>query len=538
MNNRRIIELSFVSVITASVIFFSFRATDAFDTHAEIFQKTKIFTEILLKIVDEYVDEKDADVLLDRAIGSLMDELDPHSNFLGPRAFENMSERFMGFQGIGIQFRMLEDKITVMRVLRDGPSERAGLKMGDRIIKIEGESAIGLEQPEVPPLLKGPAGTRVNITLERLGIGELDISITRGQAYVESIKYYYMIDDVTGYIHLETFSRTSSSELSRALRFLQGRGMEKLVFDLRENTGGLLPQAIEISDRFLSGNKSIVKTKGRIPSSNGEFNSTSSPNDIKVPMIILVDEQSASASEIVSGALQDWDRALVIGSTTFGKGLVQSQTQFDDRSALLLTIGRWYTPLGRLIQKDYENKTRQQYRLDAGSEEFNAEIREREDRPTFTTPMGRTVYGGGGITPDFDVEAGFVMSPTVYRLTPSVRSLIIDNQSTYEPFFQYGQEFSVKNEGKWASVKEFIAEYDFVGTDFDNFIQFLNEKNMKFNEEDFDEESKIVLAWNVRNRIAEFLWGDEGKIISAAKDYDALLNALEYFPEAEKLSKN
>ncbi|MCH7781641.1 S41 family peptidase [candidate division KSB1 bacterium] len=537
MNFRRIILLSFVSVLTVSLIFFSFRVTDAFDTQAEIYQKTRIFTSILLKIIDEYVDEKDPDVLLDRAIAALMEDLDPHSNFVGPRAFENMSERIMGYQGIGIQFRMIENKITVMRVLRDGPSERAGLKMGDRIIKIEGENAIGMEQAEVPILLKGPTGTRVNVTLERPGIGEIDVSITRGQAFLESVKYYFMLDDVTGYIHLETFSRTSSSEMDRALRHLQGQGMERLVFDLRENTGGLLPQAIEVADKFLGGNKSIVKTKGRIPSSNGEFNSTDSPADIKVPMIVLVDEQSASASEIVSGALQDWDRALIVGKTTFGKGLVQSQTQFDDRSALLLTIGRWYTPLGRLIQKDYTNKSRQQYRQDAASESFNLENRQREDRPTFTTPMGRTVYGGGGVTPDIDLESNFVLSPAYYMLTPSVRALLQNNQS-YEPYFQYGQDFAVKNADRWSSAREFVEDYALEGAEYDSFIQFLNDKNMNFDEQDFDDESKVILEWNVRNRIAEFLWGDEGKMISAAKDYEALMNALEYFPEAEKLSKN
>ena len=300
MKNRLMLYIVSLSVISASITFFSFRITDVFDTHAEIYQKTKIFTEILVKIVDEYVDEKDSDVLIDKAINAMMQELDPHSNFLPPREFGQMSDRFMGYEGIGIQFRMLESKITVMHVLRGGPSERAGLKLGDRIIKIEGNDAIGLGQNDVPPLLKGPAGTRVSVTIERPGVGEFDVTITRGQAFVESIKYYYMVDDITGYIYLESFSRTTTGELERALRQLEGQGMKRLVFDLRENTGGLLPQAIEVSDKFLSGNKLIVKTKGRMPSASGEFNSTDSPADIKYPMIVLIDEQSASVSEIVS----------------------------------------------------------------------------------------------------------------------------------------------------------------------------------------------------------------------------------------------
>ena len=531
MNNRRYFLIGVLVIFLVSLLFFSSRVIEAIENQADIFQKTKIFTEILMNITERYVDEIDPNMLVDKAINSMIEELDPHSNLIPPREYDRMSDRFLGYQGIGISFLMIQDKISVMRVLSDGPSERAGLKLGDRIVKIEGESAIGITTSEVQLLLKGPAGTKVNVTIERPGADSpFDVTITRGQAFVESIRYFYMLDDVTGYLKIDTFSSTTGDELARVLQQLEGQGMEKLVLDLRGNTGGLLPQAIEVTDKFLSGKKLIVQTKGRAPEANSEHNSTDSPLDVKYPMIILIDELSASASEIVSGALQDWDRALIIGKTSFGKGLVQSQILFDDHSAFLLTIGRWYTPLGRLIQKEYENKSRLQYRIDARSDSLNILRQQSEDQPTFTTPMGRTVYGGGGITPDIEIGMRDYADSSNFDL--------YNNNPTDNPWFRYAQEYAIKNPNKWDNVDDFSQEYNLEGTELENFIKFLKDNNFRFNEQLLREESHDLNGLAIRRYIAEFLWGDIGYIKAHVVNDNVLWEALEYFPEAEKLVKN
>ena len=530
MNRHRYLIIGLGIIIVLSVVFFSFRIFNTFDSHADLYMKTKIFTETLVHIADEYVDDIDFDFLVDKAINAMIEELDPHSNYVPANAYGRMTDQFMGYQGIGITFKMVDDKITVMRVLRNGPAERAGIQLGDHIIKIENDDVLGIEQDVVPTLLKGPIGTTVSVTIERPGLNEqFDVIFTRGQAFLESIRYYFMIDDTTGYVQLERFSRTSNQELQRVLRRLEGQGMKRLVFDLRNNTGGLLPQALEVSDSFLDGNKLIVKTVGRHPTANSEFNSTDSPTDVRIPMIVLINERSASASEIASGALQDWDRALILGKTSFGKGLVQSQIKFDDKSALLLTIGRWYTPLGRLIQKEYDNKSRQQYRSDATDDSLNSARIASEDRPTFTSPKGRMVYGGGGITPDHELDSDISASEFVFR----IRSL-----PNRDPIFNFSQIYALEHQNTWDNVDTFIEEFTFINDDIERFKSFLADGDFEYTEEDFTEEVIRELELWVRVQTGEFLWGDEGRIKSFSVIDNVLWNSLEYFPEAENLINN
>ncbi len=527
MNTRRYIAAGLGITLLFSALFFGFKVINAFDKRAELFLKTKIFTEALVHITDEYVDDIDSDVLVDKAINAMIEELDPHSNYVPANAYGRMTDQFLGYQGIGITFRMLDDKITVISVLRDGPSERAGLKLGDRIIKIEGQDALGIDQNIVPTMLKGPTGTKVSVTIERYGDEEpFDVTITRGQAFLESLKYYFMMDDETGYIKLKRFARTSDTELERVLRRLEGQGMKRLVFDLRQNTGGLLPQAVDISDRFLKGNKLIVKTKGRHPTSNSEYSSTDSRFDVDIPMLILIDGSSASASEIVSGALQDWDRAIIVGKSSFGKGLVQSQIQFDDESALLLTIGRWYTPLGRLIQKDYENKSRQQYRSDSLNDSLNTVQKNNAERPVFVSPQGRKVYGGGGITPDYELESELSATEFVSGFYSKVNN---------DPIFNFSQKYAFNHKETWNNVDEFVQGFSIQTDDLETFKSMLEEGEFEFTDEDFTEEVISELELRFRRQIGEFLWGNEGWIKSSSIIDDVLWKSLDYFPEAEKL---
>jgi len=528
MKKRMIILSVVMSVIIISSVFFSFKVIDIVGTRGDILLKTKIFTDIIWLISDEYVDEVDSDQLFTTAIQAMLDELDPHSQYVPPRRYEDMSERFLGYQGIGVQFRMVDNKITIMRVLRDGPSERAGLKLGDRIIEIEGKNAVGMKQDDVPALLKGPQGTRVRVTVERAGVAEpFEVEITRGQAFVESIKYFYMLDEVTGYINLETFSKTSIKELDYAVRILENQGMKRLVFDLRGNGGGLLPQAKEVSDKFLDGGKVIVETKGRTRMSNQVYKSESDPGDVDFPMIVLINEESASASEIVSGALQDWDRAIVVGKTSFGKGLMQTQIEFEDHSALLLTTGRWYTPLGRLIQKPYENKSNEQYRMDAMSDSLNKEREQEIDRPEFTTPLGRIVYGGGGITPDYEITSTNLVSRYAIEMNAF---------SAEQPIFRYAQEITVKNPDKWNDVYELIENYSLDGAELEKYKTFMDKINYKYDNENL-EKYKGDIEKYIEANMAQFLWGDEAYWRVFQVGDNVLADSQKYFSDAVKLQR-
>ncbi len=535
MKKSRYLSVTLITLISVSVIFFSFTFFQQYDNERNILRKTKIFYQVIQHIMDDYVDEVDVERLINKAIEAMMEEIDPHSNYLPPQNFERMSEMFLGYEGIGVQFRMINGKPTVMHVLKDGPSERAGIQLGDRIIGADGKDLVGLAQDDIPPILKGPRGTRVKVMIERPGTeNPIPVTITRGRAIQESVRYYYMIDDKTGYIKLDTFSRTTGSEIQRAIKILESRGMEKLVFDLRQNTGGLLSQAIEVADQFMKGGKKIVETRGRIPSANNVYKSSESPADFTEAMIVIVDENSASASEVVSGALQDMDRALIVGKNTFGKGLMQNQIQFEDRSALVLTTGRWYTPLGRLIQKEYDNKSRAEYQRDARNDSLNTMRDLDEDRPSYKTPSGRIVYGGGGIRPDVELDATDFVNGDVFWL---------ENFSAPQPIFLYAQEFSIKHKNRWKDYSDFMMNYNFDKTEQQKFIDYYKTATAGAEGQvkalyDRAIENMGDIGIYFKARVAEFLWGDEARIRVLTKDDNVLKKSLTHFEKAESLIKN
>lgn len=528
MRKRSFITAGLITVITFSVFFFSFRAADQFnETTNDVLIKSRILYKVLENVMNNYVDDVDMSKIIDTAINSIVTELDPHSNYLPPRNYDRMNERFMGYEGIGVQFRMVDKKVTVLRVMRNGPSQKAGLILGDRIVGVEGESIVGKSQDEIPLLLKGPRGTRVNVTIERLGVDKpIDITITRGRTILESVKYYFMIDKTTGFLKLDLFSRTTAADIEFAITNLEAQGMERLIFDLRGNGGGLLSQAVEVADKFLSGGNKIVETKGRIPSANSIYNARTSPNDFTKPLIVLIDEGSASASEVVSGALQDNDRAIVIGKDSFGKGLMQNQFMFEDKSALVLTIGRWYTPLGRLIQKNYDDKSRDEYRNDARNDSLTTLREMDEDRPKFTTPKGRIVYGGGGIKPDFKIESTNFVSGYASNLAYSPANEL--------PIFQHAQEYAIDNKNKWKDVYDFMKNYKLEGKVYEDLKNskhivadvFTHELTDKYK----DDIEKFFKA-----RVAEFLWGDDGYIKVSVTNDNVLEEAIKHFDAAEKL---
>jgi carboxyl-terminal processing protease len=390
----------------------------------------------------KYVDTVSMDTLGDNAIDGMLAHLDPHSVFIPAVDLSEVNEDLQGnFEGIGVEFQIFDDTVNVMNVLTEGPSDKAGLRVGDKFIKV-GDSVVagnGINNDKIRRMLRGPGASKVTITLLRAGEGNRsrEIVITRGTIPLPSVDVAYMINKETGYIRINKFSETTHGEFARALMKLQTQGLQRLILDLRDNGGGILGQSIEIADDFLDGDKLIVYTVGA-RSPKVEYRCRRDGLFEKGKLVLLTDEGTASASEVLTGALQDWDRATVIGRRTFGKGLVQEQYQLTDGSALRLTIARYYTPTGRSIQKPY----------DKGHDDYNEEVMKRfhdgevlhgdssHSGPAYKTlgPEKRTVFGGGGITPDI-----FVSFDTS-TLSRSITSLYVNgtlNRFIYSYYIQH-----------------------------------------------------------------------------------------------------
>lgn len=356
-----------------------------------------------------YVDSIKLDTLYDRIIPKLLSELDPHSEFIPAKDFEKVNESLEGeFDGIGIVFNASTDTIMVLSVIPQGPSDKAGLRAGDRIIRIDGRNVAGQKIPQdsMMKLMRGPRRSHVKLSLQRHGLKELvEVDVERGAIELHSLETSFMLDKESGigFVRLSQFARTSHAEMRKAINSLKAEGMESLIIDLRGNGGGFLDQAILIANDLLPDNKLIVYTEDREGRQQRQYSRDGSHPDLDV--VVLVDELSASSSEILAGALQDNDRGLVIGRRTFGKGLVQTQIPFADGSAIRLTVARYYTPTGRSIQKPYTNGDEQAYQMDIinrynRNEFFSADSIHLDTTLRYTTPGGRTVYGGGGIMPD------------------------------------------------------------------------------------------------------------------------------------------
>src|SRR5262245_8130209 len=372
-----------------------------------VYQQARLFDDVLAHVADYYVDSLDERQLYQMAIDGMLEQLgDPYSVFLKADDFRQLSEATTGnYSGLGIQIDVRGGWITVIAPLPDTPAERAGVQTGDRIIELDSRSTEGWNQEKAVKELRGPVGAKAELLIRRTGIDQpIKFSLTRATIHIRSVdpRISMMLDDRVGYIALSPVSESSAREVAAAVDTLLKQGMKSLIFDLRNNPGGLLDQGVAVSDLFLDPGKAIVETRGRAPGSSHEFSDSKPQQWPNLPIVVIVNGGTASAAEIIAGALQDHDRAVLVGTPTFGKGLVQSFWRLTPETGLKLTTARWYTPSGRTIQRVTRNEAEQEAQVIAAQ-------RGQDSKPdttlTFKTDAGRTVYGGGGIRPDIYVVA-------------------------------------------------------------------------------------------------------------------------------------
>lgn len=490
----------------------------------------------LLRLIDSYyVDSANVDKLTEKAIVSVLADLDPHSVYISKDEVERMNEPLIGsFDGIGISFNIFKDTLLVSATIPGGPSEKVGLRAGDRILNVDGKNigGIGLKNSDVFKLLRGEKGTKVEIQILRKSVaGLLDFTIIRDKIPINSLDASYMIDETTGYIKLNRFSATTSDEFRDALAELSKSKLQNLVLDLRGNGGGYMKAAIEISDEFLSSNKLIVYTSG-INQAKREYKASVRGGFEVGKFAILVDEGSASASEIVTGAVQDWDRGVVIGRRSFGKGLVQQPFPLTDGSVVRLTTAHYYTPSGRCIQKPYEGV--ENYRADyrerlSHGEMFSADSVDFDQSQKYTTlENNRTVFGGGGIMPDLFIPMD---TSLYYQYFNKLRGKNILNSYALE----YVDNHREKLEKKYNSFEKFRTGF-VVSEDM---VEELVEQGEKEGIEK-DEESlaftKPMMKKELKALFARSIFSMNMFYQIYLQDDEAILKALEVFNNQEEYS--
>ena len=473
--------------------------------------------------VNDTYPEQDMYALTEQAVRGMMSRLDPHSVYIEPEDNERIQEEFAGkFQGIGIQFNVIDDTITVVTAISGGPSDRLGIRSGDRIVAIEDTSSIGYDNEQVVKRLRGEKGTQVDITILRPGASQLlSFTITRDDIPITTVDTHYMLDSSTGYVKVNRFAATTHEEFMGSVLDLLGKGMERLVLDLRNNPGGYMSQAIAIAEEFFPRGTELVSTRSRHARFTSGYDSRRDGNLQDMPVIVLVNQGSASASEIVSGAIQDHDRGLIVGKRTFGKGLVQQQYPLVDDSNIRVTISRYYTPSGRLIQKPFVDG-REAYSHEIGTRVIDASrdavefIESVPDSLIFHTRAGRTVYGGGGIVPDHIVEEDTTLSGYLFNF-------MIANQIDFDFVREYLDVSGEAFRAEWENdFERFRTDFEWDEEEKIRFVERLVDKGLQiddsFEEPEVTGDTLIVpssyieqTAWMSHGRLkaelARQVWG-------------------------------
>lgn len=494
------------------------------------------FNDVLTITEKYYVEPVEPHKMIEAAINGMLTKLDPHSVYIPASQVKNIEEQFRGdFEGIGVEFQIVDDTITVVSAISGGPSEALGIMAGDRIIKIDGQSSVGITNDQVREKLRGKSGTNVSVTIIRNGAPEpIRYDIIRDKIPLYSVDTHFMINNNTGYVSVSRFAETTYKELTDALYDLKDKGMKKLILDLRGNPGGYLNQAVKIADLFIKGDKKIVYTKGRRKEFDDEYDASQSSAFENMPLIILVNKGSASASEIVSGAVQDWDRGLIVGETTFGKGLVQRQFSLPDNSALRLTISHYYTPSGRLIQRNYKGlKDKNEYYEEAGDtteaqgDNISHTAEKDTTKPMFHTNSGRIVYGGGGITPDYIIKSDELTNYSVE---------LLKNNIFYQFVLNYIGTHGENIKSKYANdLDKFISGFKITDDVFKEFVNFAKAKKVEPDSEQLQKDKNYILV-RLKAQIARNYWKNEGWYKEMATFDNQVLKSLTLFNEAKDLA--
>tara|TARA_B100001057_G_scaffold405192_1_gene418047 strand:- start:404 stop:2020 length:1617 start_codon:yes stop_codon:yes gene_type:complete len=486
--------------------------------------------ELLSYLEFNYVDAIDLDSLQEEVIASTLESLDPHSSYIPIEELQDVTESMQGnFEGIGVQFQIIKDTIVVISPISGGPSQRTGIQAGDKIVKVDtmNVAGVGFTNKDVLKTLKGDKGTKVLLFVKRKNVDRLlEFNITRDKIPITSVDVSYMLNDQVGYIKVNRFSGTTEEEFISALDGLKSKGMNKLILDLRSNPGGYLSAAINMVDEFLPKGKTVVYTEGAFRNKQ-IYKSSNYGRFKKEKLIVLIDEGSASASEIVAGAIQDHDRGTIIGRRTFGKGLVQEQNQMSDGAAFRLTTARYYTPSGRCIQKPYTKNTDGYYK-ESLKRYTNGELYHKDsikiaDSLKFYTHEGRIVFGGGGISPDY-----FIPLDTAGR-SDWLYDVLAENMiNTF--VFDY-LDAHKKELSKYKSAAEFDDKFKINERVFNNFIEITKDIGIKGTIAEI-ENSKDWINMRLKALIARQQWNDEGFYRAVNKDDRMIVKALNLFNEA------
>ena len=502
---------------------------------SEFMKSMNKFRQILTFIENDYVDEVNSEKLIEEAIGSMLEELDPHTSYIPPKDLERIQYRLEdNYEGIGIEFNIFKDTIHVVSPISGGPSEKLGIRAGDKIVKVDGNNVagVGMNNQKVVGMLRGPGGSEVTVSITRDGQSEpLDYVIERAKIPQYSIDVSYMVDDKTGYIKIARFANSTYLEFKEALFKLKDQGMKNLVVDLTGNTGGYLNRAVQITDELLSGKQMIVYTDGKEKRYTEQHFSGEDGDFEEGSLVIMVDEGSASASEIVAGAIQDHDRGLIVGRRTFGKGLVQLPLDLNDGSELRLTISRYYTPSGRSIQKDYKAGDLKDYYMEAyeryeSGELYNSDSIKVNDSLIYKTDKGRIVYGGGGITPDFFVP-----------LDTSQNSRYLNQLFSSNSLPEYTVTFARENSEDLLEMgfEKFRTSFEVTDAMLDDLVSLAEDNKLPLNDKEFNS-SKLLLKQLIKAYIARGVWDNDGFYPIFNEQNEIFQKAIQLMEEAKLLA--
>ncbi len=520
-------HISIVTLLLLGIFALSPSGQAIFAQGSDFYDKWRDFQDMVKIINTNYVEDVDWDKTMIGAQNGLMEALDPHSVYIEAERNKEIEESFRGnFEGIGIEFDIIDDYITVITPIVGSPSDGL-LFPGDQIIKIDKTSAYKITRDGVFDKLRGPKGSRVDLEIARMGESELvPITIYRDKIPIYSVLAKFVMEDGTGYILLNRFAATTSSEVISAITELQALGMERLIIDLRNNSGGYMDEVIKMVDFILPGGEKILSTKGRLKNANEEMYSKKKPTFYKQPIITLINRGSASASEIFAGALQDLDRGIVVGETSFGKGLVQRQYPLRDGSAVRVTVARYYTPSGRLIQRHYEKGDAADYYAELYDKDYGKDTVSINDKPVYKTKMGRTVYGGGGITPDYVLHDPATISRDLAKL----------RRNDIRFFFKIASEYAVDHPELAEDWNSFFKNYHVD----DALIEEVYKKIMAIEDLDLDEaklrEDDVTIRYYIKSELAGTLWGRNEQYQVRTQMDNQIQEARQYFEKAREIA--